>query len=235
MENKLKEFVKFEKNYGYGSGYGYGSDYGYGSGYEYGCGYGSGYGSDSGSGYGNGFGYGSGYGSGSGTGSGSGYGYGYDSAEGIKKINGYEVYQIDFTPTIITHLKGNIAKGFIFNKDFTFKKCYVIKHNNLFAHGETLHEARKALEEKIFQDMDVDEKIEMFLKKFKPNEKYKGSVFFDWHHKLTGSCDLGRKHFVQNNNLSLDDKYSVDDFIKLTKNSYGKEIVEQLEKRWKEK
>lgn len=233
MENKLKEFVKFEKNKNYGFGAGTGSGYGNDSGAGTGSGYGysTGFGSDTGTGTG----YSTGYGSGYITGTGYSDGYGSVSAKGIKKINGYAVYYIDSIPTIITHLRGNIAKGFILNKDFTLKKCYVIKHNNLFTHGETLHEARKALEEKIFQDMDVDEKIEMFLKKFKPNEKYKGSVFFDWHHKLTGSCDLGRKHFVQNNNLSLDDKYSVDDFIKLTKNSYGKEIVEQLEKRWKEK
>lgn len=232
MENKLKEFVKFEKNKNYGFGAGSGTGFGYGTGSGSGSGTGAGSGFGTGTGYSTGYSTSTGYSDGTG---GTGYsdGYGSVSAKGIKKINGYEVYQIDFIPTIITHLRGNIAKGFIFNKDFTFKKCYVIKHNNLFAHGETLHEARKVLEEKIFEELDVDERIDLFIKQFKPNKKYKGREFFDWHNKLTGSCRLGRESFVKNNNLSLDDLYTVDEFIEITRKSYGSNVIEQLEKRLK--
>jgi hypothetical protein len=245
MEAKIKEFVKIESNigsgdgsgsgsgFGDGSGYGSGSGYGYsyGSGYGYGHGDGSGFGFGDGSGSGSGFGDGSGYGDGDGCD--NGYGYGYGDGSGIEMFNDQQVRSIDDIPTIITNLKGNIAKGFILNSDFTLSPCFVVKHNNLFAHGETLHEAQQALESKLFDEMEVEEKIEMFLKEFEPNKKYKGSVFFDWHNKLTGSCVMGRTIFIRDNNLSLDDEYTVDEFIAITKNSYGSEIIKQLKARWK--
>jgi hypothetical protein len=258
MEAKIKEFVKLESNYGSGSGSGAGSGassgagVGYGFGVGSGVGYGVGY--DSGSGYGAGVGYGSGYGAGvgygSGDGSGSGYGSGYDSGygsgsgdvygygygfgdgSGIKMFSHQQVNNIDSIPTIITSLKGNIAKGFILNSDFTLSPCFVVKHNSVFAHGETLHEAQQALERKLFDEMEVEERIEMFLKEFEPNKKYKGLVFFDWHNKLTGSCEMGRKSFIRDNNLSLDDEYTVDEFIAITENSYGSEIIKQLKANW---
>lgn len=250
MEAKIEEFVKIESNIGsgkgpgtgFGLGYGKGSGFGWCDGSGYGSGKGSGYGSDygSGSGYGSGdgsgsgddSGYGSGYGAGSGSGYGSGDGYGFRNAPGIGMFNNQQVRSIDNTPTIITSLKGNIAKGFILNSDFTLSPCFVVKHNSIFAHGETLHEAQQALERKLFDGMEVEEKIEMFLKEFEHNKKYKGSVFFDWHNKLTGSCEMGRKSFVRDNSLSLDDEYTVDEFIAITENSYGSEIIKQLKVSW---
>jgi hypothetical protein len=245
MEAKVKEFVKFESNYGSGfgcgngSGDGFGNDDGSGNGYGYGEGSGYSFGNGNGSGfgignsYGNGSGNGYGYGEGSGFDEGNGYGSGFGNAPGIEMFNNQQVRSIDNIPTIITNLKGNIARGFILNSDFTLSPCFVVKHNNLFAHGETLHEAQQALESKLFDEMEVEERIEMFLKEFEPNKKYKGSVFFDWHNKLTGSCEMGRKSFIRDNNLSLDDEYTVDEFIAITENSYGSEIIKQLKARWK--
>ena len=43
----------------------------------------------------------------------SGYGDGY----GIKNINGYDVYWVDDTPTIFTHIHGNVAKGYILERN----------------------------------------------------------------------------------------------------------------------
>ena len=180
-----------------------------------------------------GSGSGYGYGEGSGFDEGNGYGSGYGFDCGIEMFNNQQVNKIDDIPTIITNVKGNVAKGFILNSDFTLSPCFVVKHNSIFAHGETLHEAQQALESKLFDEMEVEEKIEMFLKEFEPNKKYKGSVFFDWHNKLTGSCEMGRKSFIRDNNLSLDDEYTVDEFIAITENSYGSEIIKQLKARWK--
>ena len=217
MEAKIEEFVKIESNIGCGNGYSFGDGSGFGCGSGCGCGFGNGFGNGYGSGFGKGYGYGSGFGNGS----------------GIEMFNNQQVRSIDDIPTIITNLKGNIAKGFILNSDFTLSPCFVVKHNNLFAHGETLHKARQALESKLFNGMDVEERIEMFLKEFKRNKKYKGTVFFDWHNKLTGSCAMGRTLFIRDNNLSLDDEYTVDEFIAITENSYGSEIIKQLKARWK--
>ena len=144
---------------------------------------------------------------GSGSGDGDGYGDGYGSGDGygdgIMQFDGKEVHSIDGVQTIITHIKDNTAKGFILERDFTLTPCFVVKGNGYFAHGKTLREARDALREKIFENMNPDEAIEAFLDKFKKGEKYAGTEFFEWHHYLTGSCLMGREPFVRNHGLSL--------------------------------
>ena len=212
--------------YGYGDGYGYG--YGSGSGYGYGDGDGYGYGSGSGYGYGDGDGYGYGDGDGYGYGDGSGYGYGY----GIKSISGQEVYLVDNVQTVIVSIHLNLAKGFILNDDLTLTPCYVAKGERLFAHGETPQAALEALRKKVFENMDTDEAIEKFCETFKADEKYSGHEFFEWHHYLTGSCEMGRKAFVQRHDLDLDKLYTVAEFIALTEEDYGGEVIRQLKERY---
>lgn len=95
-------------------------------------------------------------------GSGNGYGDGYGYGSGIKNINGYDVYEVDNTPTIFTHIHGNVAKWYILERNVILKPCYIVKGNGYFAHGETLEEAQEALHEKIMDDMDVGEKLAMF-------------------------------------------------------------------------
>lgn len=142
------------------------------------------------------------------------------------------VFKIDGLPTIITKVRGNIAKGFLLDDDLTLTPCFIAKQNNLFAHGVTLRAAINSLQVKLFGKTPVNERIDLFMKKFKLGEKYKGTLFFDWHEYLTGSCLEGRKHFIRNNNLSLDNEYTVEEFIKLTENSYGKEIIKKLKKAY---
>lgn len=114
------------------------------------------------------------------------------------------VYNIDCVPTIIKNIKLNIAKGFILNSDFTLEPCFIVKRNNLFAHGKTLKKATKSLEDKIFDDMDVEERIELFLQEFEIDKKYPAMKFFDWHNKLTGSCEMGRMSFAKNHEIDLE-------------------------------
>ena len=227
MEKKLiEEWLKVDNGDGYG--YGYGSGSGSGDGFGYGSGSGSSYGSGYGSGYASGYASGSGssYGFGDGSGSGSSYGSGY--GYGISKYNNHYVFIIDNISTIITSIHGNVAKGFILNKNLTLEKTFVVKGNNKFAHGKTLKEAVADLQEKIFDDLDIEEKIEMFNKKFNRVEKYSGEEFYKWHHILTGSCTAGRDNFVRQNNLDLKKLYTVDEFIKITKDSYGGNIIKKL-------
>ena len=181
---------------------------------------GDGYGS--GSSYASGSSYGSGYGFGDASGSGSGYG------DGISKYNNHYVFIIDNISTIITSIHGNVAKGFILNKNLTLEKTFVAKGNNKFAHGKTLKEAVADLQKKIFDDLDIEEKIEMFNKQFNRVEKYSGEEFYKWHHILTDSCTAGRDNFVRENNLDLKKLYTVDEFIKITKDSYGGNIIKKL-------
>lgn len=191
-------------------------------------------GSGSGSGYGSGDGdgYGDGYGSGDGYGDGDGYGYGDGS--GIKMFAGNQVYLIDRTPTLLYIVHGNIAKGAILKADLTTEPCYVITNGDLFAHGETLHEAQSALIEKQFEDMDDDDRINAFLAEIDINKQYPTSVFFEWHHRLTGSCEMGRRVFAENHGIDLENgTMTVGEFVELTKNAYGGRIIKKIEERIK--
>ena len=209
------------------SGYGYGSGSGYGSGD--GSGYGSGYGSGDGSGYGSGdgSGYGDGDGDGDGDGSGSGYGSGY--GDGVQLVNDERVYEIDGVQTIIRSIRGNIAKGAILNDDLTLTPCYIAKVDNYFAHGKTLKEALAEAQEKAFDNMPLNARINAMLDEIKPGVKYPGRTFYKWHHILTGSCTMGRDQFVKQGGYDLDrDTFTIDEFIKITKNSFGRNAIQAL-------
>ena len=182
----------------------------------------SGYGSGDGSGYGSGDGYGDGY----------GYGYGYGDGDGLISYNGQKVYYVDGLPTVIERVQGNLAKGYIVFEDLRTEKCYIAKHGNLFVHGDTAKSAEKALRDKVFGTMDVEEKIEAFLEEFDLECKYAAKVFYDWHHKLTGSCEFGRNAFVKNHGIDLENgMYTVKEFIEITRDDFGGEIIKQLEER----
>ena len=239
LEDKIKKFLAIDIGSGDGSGSGYDSGYdsGDGSGYVYGYVYGYSSGDGSGSGSGSGYGYGSGdgsgsgsgygYGSGSGSGSGDGYGSGY--GDGVKAINGDKVYMVDDTPTIFKSVRENVAQGFIVQSDLQLTPCFIVKENNKFAHGDTLRDAFTSLQEKLYDDSTEEERIEAFKKKF-PNydTKYDNRDLFAYHHVLTGSCRMGRESFVSGKGLSLDDKTSVREFVELTKNAYGGDIIKKL-------
>lgn len=54
--------------------------------------------------------------------------------------------------------KETTAHGAILNGDLTLTPCYIVKQDNIFAHGETLREAMEALRDKLFEDMPEDER-----------------------------------------------------------------------------
>ena len=226
MEEVIKQFLSVSS----GSGCGDGSGYGSGSGSGYGSGSGCGSGSGSGSGYGYGYGSGSGCGSGSGSGCGSGSGSGSGSGCGIKSFNGQKIYEVDGINTIISSIRGNIAKGFILQIDLTITPCFIVKESNKFAHGETLHEAFEALQEKMYDDSTEEERISKFKEHFTDfNKKYKAKELFTWHHILTGSCKAGRMSFCRDHGIDIDkDEYTVHDFINITKNAYGGNVISKL-------
>ena len=197
-----------------------------------GSGYGSGYGSGSGSCDG----YGSGYGYGYGDGSGSGYGYGDGSGDGIKSFCGQKVYQIDYVPTLIDHVHGSAAKGRILRDDLTTEDCYIVKQGIIFAHGETLRKAMDALRDKLFENMPEEERIAEFVKSHDWGKQYPSADYYEWHHRLTGSCDMGRSEFAKRHGYKLtdDELLTVEEFIKLTENSYGGSVIKKLREAYKE-
>ena len=213
LETKIKNFLNLSS----GSGYGSGDDSGSGSGDDSGSGYGYGSGDDSGSG------------SGDDSGSGYGYGYGDDSGDGVKEVNGDTVYIVDDVPTIIKSVRDNIAQGFILQRDLTLKPCYIVKEQNMFAHGDTLHDAFTALQEKLYDDSTEEERIEAFRKKFPEYDTlYPNRDLFTYHHVLTGSCRMGRESFCKDKGIGLDGSTTVREFIELTKDSYGGDVICKL-------
>ena len=162
-----------------------------------------------------------------GDGYGDGYGYGY----GVKMFNGDKVYMIDEMPTIIKSIRNNVAKGFILNNDFTLEGTFVVKEKNKFAHGKTLHEAFQSLQEKLYDDSTEEERLEAFKKVFTDfSVSYPAKDLFYWHHVLTGSCRQGRLNFCKQHDIDLEsDMFTVYEFINLTRDSYGGEIIRKLE------
>ena len=232
ITKRIKEFLNVRSGFGDGDGYGYGYGYGNGYGNGFGYGYGNGFGDGDGSGFG--YGDGSGFGDGDGSGYGDGYGYGYGNGfgDGVKKVNNHDIYIVDDTPTIITALFNNYAKGYIVGNDLTLKPCYIAKNGDIFAHGKTLREAVTALQDKLFEDMPEEERIAAFIECHDYDGVYSNSDLYDWHHKLTGSCEMGRQQFAKDHGIDLDGKMSIKEFIKLTKNAYGGEIIKKLEKEY---
>lgn len=168
------------------------------------------------------YGYGRDRGSGNGSGDGSGY--------GIQAVSKRPVYQIDGVPTILDYIHGNIAEGFILQSDFTLTPCYVVKENGKFAHGATLREAFDGLQEKLYDDRTEEERLTAFKEHFSDfGKKYPARELFTWHHILTGSCKAGRMAFCRDKGIDLENgTYSVVEFIRLTKDAYGGEVIRKL-------
>lgn len=165
----------------------------------------------------------------------SGYGYGYGSSYSVKSITikgkTYSSCRIDNVITFVKHIdiRRNILLGFTLNKDLTTTDCVVVKENNMFAHGATLKDAVTALQEKLYNNSTVQERIEKFKEKFEDFSKsYPNSELFSWHHILTGSCKFGREQFVKNHNINLNDTMTIKEFIELTRNEYGGDVIKKL-------
>ena len=218
---------------GDGSGYvgvpGDGSGSGCGSGYGYGCGCGS----DSGDGFGDGSGDGCGFGSGYGFGDGCGSGFG----DGIRRFCGKDVYMIDGIPTMLGIVHGHIARGRVLLEDLTTKPCYVVKQGGVYAHGKTPREAMEALRDKLLEDMPEEERIAEFVKAHKWGKQYPSADYYDWHNRLTGSCEMGRSEFAAAHGykLTADELLTVEEFIDLTEGSYGGDIIRRLREAYNKK
>ena len=229
---EVKGFLSTNTGCGYGDGTGSGEGSGDadGCGEGYGCGYGDGYGCGYGDGYGYGSGSGYGYGSGSGDGYGSGSGDGYSD---IKALNGNIVDYIDDVKTIITHVRGYIARGYIVKEDLTFEPCFIAKVGNSFAHGKTIKEAVADAEAKEMENMPIEERIKKFIEVFGTlDSEHTGKEFYDWHHILTGSCKMGRDGFCKSHNIDLAQKYTVRYFLDITKGSYGSDVIKMIIKAY---
>ncbi|MCF0203303.1 MAG: hypothetical protein HUK08_08065, partial [Bacteroidaceae bacterium] len=123
---------------------------------------------------------------------------------------------------------GNYAKGYIVEKDMSLTHTFVAKSGEYFAHGETIKQAVADADRKRMENMPVADKIAVFNEQYPTNdEKISGKELFEKHGFLTGSCMQGRQSFVSGR-YSLDDTYTVPEFISICKDAYGGEIIRRL-------
>ena len=129
-----------------------------------------------------------------------------------------------------------MARGHIINNGKTLSPCYVVRVGNSFAHGETLKAAYADALSKHMQDMSEEDRIDMFIKEH-PNldDEYPCEDLFRWHNVLTGSCEMGRRRFCQDNGIILSAKYTIRYFLDITKNAYGSSIIKKVRERYDNK
>lgn len=152
----------------------------------------------------------------------------------IIEYDGKPVYYIDSVPTVLEHMHGDMASGFIVKDDMTTRPCYVARGQGYFAHGDTAKGAVAALEEKILASMSSADKIEQFAAKFEIDTEYTVEEFYHWHHDLTGSCETGRKVFMENHGYKMEDKVTTRQFLEITKNDFGSSIIRQLIEKYQD-
>ena len=222
----FNQISNYRFDYGYGSGKGSYDGYGYG----YGKGYGTGY--KDGDGYGSTLRYEDGSGSGPGFSASPGVGFGYGGG-GVTALNGNIVDYIDNVPTIITQVHGNFAYGYIVKDDLTLSPCFIAKVSDFFAHGKTLKEAVADAKAKELWKMTVEERIAKFVEAFGPlDSEHTGKEFYDWHHVLTGSCEMGRDEFCKIHNIDLTKMYSVRYFLDITEEAYGGNVIKSIKEEY---
>ena len=85
-----------------------------------------------------------------------------------------------------------------------------------------------ALRDKIFEDMPEEERIAAFAAEHEWHQSYPAQDFFEWHHRLTGSCLMGREAFVRDEGLDMNAEYTTREFVELTWNAYGGDVIKKI-------
>ena len=106
--------------------------------------------------------------------------------------------------------------------------AFVGRYETAIAHGETIREAIEAAREKYFSKLDFDGQKERLLAEFAEKKTISVKELYRWHGILTGSCEYGRSLFQSEHGLSDDDELTLNEFVKLTKSSYGGDIIARL-------
>ena len=168
-----------------------------------------------------------------------GDGNGDGNGNGLKAYNGRDVYYIDGLPTLLykVHVEDEAngwAVGRIIRNDLTTDKTYIAKRGFMFAHGATLQEAIAAVNAKLLAGKSMDERLDAFVEAYPLVDTFvSGHELFKWHNILTGSCLQGRKAFVADRALDLNGRFTILEFIALTRNAFGGNVIKRLEERYR--
>ena len=78
--------------------------------------------------------------------------------------------------------------------------------------------------------MPEEERIAKFKEQYPDkNVKIPAIELFDWHNRLTGSCEMGRRNFAQQHGIDIEhDSFTVVEFVNLTKDDYGGHVIAKI-------
>ena len=130
-----------------------------------------------------------------------------------------EVQIIDGIKIIILQRKKNVIKGLFLND---LRPCYVVEKDGVYAHGATLKEAKESLIYKI-TDRDKSDYEDYTLDTEVTHEEA-----IKMYRVITGACEAGTRHFVENVLAEKKEKYTVKEIIKLTEGQYGNETLKEF-------
>lgn len=160
---------------------------------------------------------------------GSGYGYGDGDGFKIKRFKNQDVLYVDGLPCLIDSVHGDFTRVRILTKkDFTETEGYLARYGSSMAHGKTIREALDDAMEKHLSGIGYEEKKRQLLDLFRTRGKIPVKELYMWHGILTGSCRLGRSHFQEEHGLSDDDLLTLDEFVELTRDSFGGDRIRGL-------
>ena len=108
-----------------------------------------------------------------------------------------------------TVYKAEFFKGSECAKEF----CYVAERKGFYAHGESI---KKAIEDCNFKWMCENLNLDDVIEKIKKD----GFVTVPDYRLITGACQYGCDSFLENNGIKKD-KFTIEEAIKLTKESWG--------------
>jgi len=155
---------------------------------------------------------------------------------GIKVLRGKPVYSIDDIPTIIENVRGNIAKGYIVKPDLSLMECYIVKVGNVFAHAKDAHAAYTEARDKAIKYGCVEcvaDYANYVVSKYPDvDAQIDRKEIYELHNIITGSCDLGRKEFLEAHGLTLEGTISMREFLNLVKYAYGKERIAVIAEKY---
>lgn len=154
-----------------------------------------------------------------------GSGYGDEVGQGYV-IKGY--VRVDNIWCKVISQMGPLAKIIVWP---TQEEGYIAEYNGEQAHGKTPRAASDAAKSKWWAKKEVEDRLEEVRKMFRERKKIPGTELFTVHGMLTGSCEMGRQHFVDTHNIDLDREYTLKEFVEITGNDYGGETVKRLLKK----
>ena len=102
------------------------------------------------------------------------------------------------------------------------KISYCIEANGVFAHGDTIKQAKEDLKYK-FKNRDLSAYEGYTLDTVVTFEEA-----LQMYHDITGACSAGTKHFVETKLTVKKKKYTVKECIELTKDQYGHDTFKEF-------